>query len=161
MILCKDQPKKPHKINVFGKLCDVPRLQQAYGKSYSFSGTTALAKPIPDYLQKILIYVNNTLNTNFNMLLVNWYRNGEDYIGMHSDDEREIKKNSSIITLSLGATRPFVLKNKKTKERIIIPLINNSILIMKGDCQKTHKHGLPKRKKIKNFRISITFREFI
>ena len=49
---------------------------------------------------------------------------------------------------------------KATKKKQTFLLENNSVFVMGGTCQKTHKHGLPKRKKVKDYRISLTFREF-
>ena len=130
------RPDKPHKIKIFGKLIDTPRLQQSYGRDYKFSGTVSRGLPIPELLKPLMAYLNKRLGSRFNMLLVNWYRNGNDYIGMHSDDEKQVKTGSSVVTVSFGVTRDFVLKNKTTKERIVIPVKNNSVLIMKPGCQK-------------------------
>ncbi len=94
------------------------------------------------------------------MLLINWYRDGNDYIGMHSDDEKQMKAETPVATVSLGTQRDFFLVEKKTKKKQVFKLENNSVFVMGGTCQKTHKHGLPKRKKIKTYRISLTFREF-
>lgn len=155
------RPARPHQIKFFGKLIDTPRLQQAYGKDYKFSGTVSRGIPIPAFLKPLMSYLNDRLGVNTNMLLVNWYRDGDDYISMHSDDEKQVKANTPVITVSFGATRDFVLKNKTTKERIVVPVENNSVLVMKPGCQQTHTHGVPVRKKVKNYRISVTLREFI
>ena len=156
------RPNKPSKVKVFGKEYETPRLQRAYGKSYAFSGSIAQASdPIPEMFSEIVNFLNQRYLRNFNMLLINWYRDGNDYISMHSDDEKQIKENSPIVTISLGHTRDFVLKDNLTNERNVFNLENNSILTMGGTCQKTHKHGVPKRTKISDYRISLTFREFI
>ena len=155
------RPARPHQIKFFGKLIDTPRLQQAYGKDYKFSGTVSRGLPIPQFLRPLMSYLNKRLGVHTNMLLVNWYRDGEDYIGMHSDDEKQVKPGTPVITVSFGVTRDFVLKNKTTKERIVMPVENNSVLVMKPGCQQTHTHGVPKRKRVKDYRISVTLREFI
>lgn len=156
------RPENPHEIKIYGKLIKTPRLQKAYGKDYKFSGTTSISDPMPPQIFDNLIeFLNNKYNSKFNMLLINWYRNGEDYIGYHADDERQIIPNSSILTVSLGVTRDFILKNKETKEKIIYDLESNSVLAMHGTCQKTHKHSVPKRIRVKDYRISITLRQFI
>lgn len=154
------KPDKPHTIFIFGKKFDTPRLQQAYGKDYAFSGNTSKALPIPNIFLPLLKFMSDKYNTNFNMLLINWYRDGNDYIGMHSDDEKQISTNTPIITVSLGVTRDFVLQNKSNMKKDIFKVYDNSVLVMK-DCQKTHKHGVPKRTKITESRISITLRSFI
>ena len=155
------KPDAPSKVKVFGKEYNTPRLQRAYGKSYSFSGSVAEAtEPIPEMFMKIVDFLNKRYHRNFNMMLINWYRDGNDYIGMHSDDEKQLKENSPVVTISLGVERDFVLKNMETNERNVYNLENNSVLTMGGTCQKTHKHGLPVRKKVTDYRISLTFREF-
>ena len=155
------RPEHPHQIKIFGKLIYTPRLQQAYGKDYMFSGTVSRALPIPEFLKPLIVYLNKRLSIETNMVLINWYRDGTDYIGMHSDDEKQIKPNTQVITASFGVTRDFVLRNKTTKERVVIPVENNSVLVMKSGCQKTHTHGVPKRKRVKDYRISLTLREFV
>jgi len=155
------RPAEQHIIKVFGKEVKSPRLQKTYGKDYKFSGKVLESEPMPDMFNIIINYMNQKYNRQFNMLLINWYRDGEDYIGMHSDDERQFTVDSPVITITLGVTRPFILKNKFTNEKKTINVENNTALVMGGTCQITHKHGLPKRKKIKDSRISITIREFI
>jgi len=155
------RPPKAHKIRVFGKEHYTPRLQQAYGRDYPFSGTTARSGgPIPLIFQNLLVYLSKKHSANFNMMLINWYRDGNDYIGMHSDDESHMKADTPVVTVSLGAERDFFLVEKATKKKQTFLLENNSVFVMGGTCQKTHKHGLPKRKKVKDYRISLTFREF-
>lgn len=155
------KPSEAHKIRVFGKEHFTPRLQQAYGRDYPFSGTIShSAGSIPAIFQNLLVYLNNKYSSKFNMMLINWYRDGEDYIGMHSDDESQMKVDTPVVTVSVGAERDFFLVEKTTKKKQIFRLENNSVFVMGGTCQKTHKHGLPKRKKVKNYRISLTFREF-
>ena len=70
------------------------------------------------------------------MMLINWYRNGNDYIGMHSDDEKQLKENSPVVTISLGVERDFILKNIETKEKSVYNLENNSVLTMGGTAKK-------------------------
>ena len=155
------RPDLPSKVKVFGKEYNTPRLQRAYGKSYSFSGSVAEAvEPIPEMFQELIDFLNKRYHRNFNMMLINWYRNGKDNIGFHSDDEKQIKKHSPVVTISLGVDRDFVLKNIKTGEKNVYNLKNNQAFTMGGTCQETHKHCLPVRKKITDYRISLTFREF-
>ena len=138
-----------------------PRLQQTQGKSYTFSGTTLKSNSeIDPIFNNVISYLNEELNANFNMILINWYRDGNDYIGYHSDDESQLKKNSKIVIISLGVTRDFYFKHKKTKEIIKYKLEPNSVIVMSNNCQKEFQHSLPKRTKIKDYRISITLREF-
>jgi alkylated DNA repair dioxygenase AlkB len=80
-------------------------------------------------------------------------------MGWHSDDEKEIVANSSIASLSLGATRKFSFKHKQSKEIVSINLENGSLLEMKGSIQKNWWHALPKTTKVLAPRINLTFRQ--
>jgi alkylated DNA repair dioxygenase AlkB len=82
-------------------------------------------------------------------------------MGWHSDNEKEIKPNSSIASVSIGIERKFSFKNKLSKETIAVQLENGSLLEMKGAIQKHWLHALPKSKKITQPRINLTFRQFL
>ena len=153
------KPETRGKVTVFNKTFDTPRFQQSYGIDYAFSGNVAKALHIPKIFNKYLDFFSNKYNVNFNMILVNWYENGDHYIGMHSDDEKQMIPYSPVITISLGETRKFKIQDKKTKEITTFEFKNNEFITMGGTFQKTHKHGVPKQKN-KNGRISITMRAF-
>ena len=93
--------------------------------------------------------------------MLNLYHDGNEGMGWHSDDEKEILPNSSIASLSLGAARKFSFKHKSTKETISLLLENGSLLEMKGAIQKNWLHELPKTKKINTARINLTFRQMV
>ena len=154
-------PKNKAKVIIYGKEMKTPRWQQSYGRSYKFSGTVNESLKIPKIIEQYIDWANKNDKSEgkFNMALVNWYENGEHYIGYHSDDEKQLIPNSPIYCFSFGVERDFILKNKKTNDKKIITLENKSLIIMGGTCQKTHKHSLPIRKKIKKKRISITLRK--
>lgn len=155
------KPEKKHKIYIGGKYIDQPRYSQSYGKDYIYSNTISKSLPFTENLTKYVIYANN-MGNNYNMALVNWYENGNSYIGWHSDNEKQIKKQSSIMSITFGAERDFQIREKTNKKnKINIKLENNSYLIMGGDFQKEFQHQLPKRLKCKEKRINITLREFI
>ena len=96
----------------------------------------------------------------YRQLLVNWYGNGEDYIGAHSDNERGLKENSAIYSFSSGQERDFVIKSNDGTYRRIFNMSNNSLIIMGGEMQKHYKHSVPKRsiKKCGETRINMTMR---
>ena len=154
------RPSHPHEVLVCGKKHLTPRLVQSYGYDYKFSGTVAKSQEIPEIFTNLLVYCSNKYKRNFNQILVNWYRDGKDNIGFHSDDEDQLVDGAEIITVSLGATRDFILKDKKSKCKTVIEASNNMMIVMGGTCQKTHQHSVPKRLRVKEYRISITLREF-
>jgi alkylated DNA repair dioxygenase AlkB len=128
------------------------------GVSYTYSGVTHPALPWPDYLLDIRQRVEEAADALFNSLLLNYYRHGDDSIGYHSDDEKELGSNPIVPSLSLGAARQFVLRHTRTKERLAIDLTHGSLLIMAGTTQHHWKHAVPKTKKPVGERINLTFR---
>jgi len=144
------RPQSPHIVKIYGRTLETPRLQAAFGRDYAFSGTIARAQPIPPLLLPLMDFLNDRYNCNLNMALINWYRDGNDYISPHSDDETQIKPNTPIITVSL-----------KNLERVVLRHGSNQVITMFPGCQQVYKHGVPKRKGVRGYRISLTFREFI
>lgn len=182
------KPEKRGQVKIMGKLVDVPRFQQSYGKGYWFSGLQHEALPIPDIVQGYLDRMNTTEYMRiyglgeFNEALLNWYPDASQYIGAHSDDENDMKlgPNGESIVVSMtfqegDVPRTFRMKPKaklgKTKEergtlgkeRVDIDMPNGLVLVMGGLCQKTHTHQVPKAPKSKSDvgrRINLTFRQF-
>jgi alkylated DNA repair dioxygenase AlkB len=154
------KPSERGKVIVFNKEYDVPRWQQSFGQDYFFSGIDHKASEITHpYLLKLLSFVQKHSGKNYQQMLINWYMNGSEYISAHSDSEKQLVKNSSIYSFSFGATRDFVITSKSDKDyRLIIPLKNNTLIIMGGETQKYYKHGVPKRLKVKDPRINVTMR---
>lgn len=106
---------------------------------------------------------DNPVLKEYQQLLINWYQDGDHYIGPHSDDESQLVKNSAIYSFSFGQTRDFVIKSKELDYKMVLELTNNSLIIMGGEIQKYYTHQVPKRsiKKCPNRRINITSRLFI
>lgn len=164
--MCKGLDWKSHTLKIQGKEIPVPRLIAWYGEvNYKYSGITHYAQPMPDfieYVKKVLEKLcSEKLNkkVTFNSVLLNLYRNGSDSISFHSDDERELDEEAIIASISLGATRKFIFKNKensKLKEEIL--LTDGHCLIMYGETQKHWLHGIPKEPEIQEERINLTFR---
>lgn len=105
-------------------------------------------------------FVQTISNERFNSVLLNYYRNQNDRMGFHSDDERELGPAPSIASVSLGATRTFVLKHKNRTDLkpIRIELPTGSLLLMRGTTQKNWKHGIDKQAKPCGPRVNLTFR---
>ena len=96
-----------------------------------------------------------------NSWLLNYYPTGEDGMGWHADNEKELGINPVIASLSLGAERKFSLKHIETKEKVDLQLVNGSLLVMSGVIQHHWKHSLPKTKKVNIPRMNLTFRNII
>jgi alkylated DNA repair dioxygenase AlkB len=102
--------------------------------------------------------VETMTGAKYNACLLNLYHEGEEGMGWHQDNEKEIVEGSSIASLSFGAVRKFAFKHAKTNERLDIELAHGSLLDMKGTIQQHWYHSLPKTTRIKQMRINLTFR---
>ena len=146
---------------IFGKHYITRRKTAWYGDrpfNYTYSKIKRTALPWTDELLEIKHIVENNESTKFNSCLLNLYHDGDDGMGWHSDNEKELKKNSVIASVSLGAERKFSFKHKKNKENTDLILGNGSLLVMKEQIQTHWMHQLPKSKKISEPRINLTFR---
>ncbi|MCB7480912.1 alpha-ketoglutarate-dependent dioxygenase AlkB family protein [Christiangramia sediminis] len=155
---------KQDKIKLFGKDILQPRLTTLFGekgKTYKYSGLEMSPISFPDELNELKIKVEKKISgIKFNVCLANLYRDGNDSMGWHADDEKELGVKPVIASVSLGAERIFHLKHKKDPTvRHKIRLQHGSLLIMKGKTQEFWKHQLPKTKKIVSPRINLTFRK--
>ena len=152
-------------ITVFGKTYKQPRLTALFGEknqSYSYSNIVMHPKPFSDALQRIKDKVEFISNQNFNTLLVNLYRDGNDSNGWHADNEKELGENPVIASVSFGEVRPFHFKHRTLKDqRHKLALKHGSLLIMKGEMQHYWLHQIAKTKKQIKPRINLTFRKLI
>jgi alkylated DNA repair dioxygenase AlkB len=160
--LRKNIPWQQDQITVYGKKHLQPRLTALYGnegKPYSYSNIVMQPHHWTLTLQKIKSLVENVSDTSFTTVLLNYYRDGSDSNGWHSDNEKELGTNPVIASLSLGAERNFQLKHNfdPTQKKNII-LENGSLLLMKGTTQHFWKHQVPKTTKPIGARINLTFR---
>ena len=146
---------------IFGKHYITRRKTAWYGDrpfNYTYSKIKRTALPWTNELLEIKNIVENNESTKFNSCLLNFYHDGDDGMGWHSDNEKELIKNGVIASISLGAERKFSFKHKKNKEKIDLILGNGSLLVMKEQIQTHWNHQLPKSKKIREPRINLTFR---
>jgi alkylated DNA repair dioxygenase AlkB len=148
-------------VTLFGKFIQLSREVAFYGDkglTYKYSGRLKTAFNWTSILEQIKMLIESHTGLSFNACLLNYYHNGTEGMGWHSDNEKELVENAAIASLSLGDSRDFVLKHKTTGQNVRIHLENGSLLIMKGAIQKYWLHALPKTKKSKHPRINLTFR---
>ena len=164
--LTNDIKWKREKIRMWGKEIVTKKRIAWYadeGKSYTYSGSTFHPDQWNELLLEIKKYVEQYMNFQFNSVLLNEYPNGKVGMGWHSDDERELGIDPIIASLSFGANRDFIFKHKTDKsfENIKIHLKSGSLLLMLGSTQHHWKHSLPKRLKVREPRINLTFRKIL
>lgn len=150
------------RVVMFGKEIITKRKVAFYSDNsiaYRYSSKTKIGLPWNDTLIALKNIAESITKETYNACLLNLYHNGEESMGWHSDNEKEIVANSSIASLSIGAARKFSFKHKVTKETISIQLENGSLLEMKGTIQSHWWHALTKSKKVTEPRINLTFRK--
>lgn len=157
-------PWQQYQVRVFGKWQNQPRLTALYGNhglAYTYSGLRLEAIPWTPPMAELKKGIENACEAEFNTALLNFYRDGRDSMGWHSDDEASLGKNPLIASLSLGAERKFMLRHKSDRQqKKSFSLRHGSLLLMGGALQHHWQHQLPKAKEAAP-RINLTFRKLV
>ena len=152
-------------IVVYGKSYRVPRLSAWYaddGKCYEYSGLKKTGVPWLPILQQLKLEIQQVAKSSFNSVLANLYRDQNDGVGWHADDEPVLGRQPVIASLSLGQNRMFQLKHNQDKSlKQNIELTHGSLLIMQGKTQHYWQHQVPKSKQPMSERINLTFRNVV
>lgn len=156
---------KQESVVIYGQRHLLPRLQSWIGdpqQTYQYSGQVFHPSACPPTVRMLLNTMNQLLPYEFNSVLANYYRDGNDSMGWHSDNEKELGASPVIASLSFGISRDFaVRKAGDSKQHLVLPLNAGSLLIMKAGMQSRWQHALPKRKRITAGRINLTFRKMV
>ncbi|MDI1477592.1 alpha-ketoglutarate-dependent dioxygenase AlkB [Polyangium sp. y55x31] len=159
--LLAEVPFRQETIRLFGKSILQPRLSAWHGDpgaAYTYSGLSLKPNPWTPALSALRARVEAAAGCTFNSVLVNHYRDGDDSMGKHADDEPELGENPVIASLSLGAKRRFVLEpKKKGGEKVTLLLGEGNLLVMAGTTQHHYRHGVPKQAGL-GARMNLTFR---
>ncbi len=148
-------------ITLFGRRVLTPRLSCWMGDAnavYRYSNTTFTPEPWTQPVLELRKRLHSALGIRFNSVLLNYYRNGSDAMGWHSDDEPELGVQPLIASLSLGGERRFLLRRRQGGKSTALRLANGSLLVMQGDTQKFYQHSLPRTAKPVQPRLNLTFR---
>ncbi len=153
---------KQDKIMMYGKELPLPRLSAWYGdnnKPYTYSGITLNPLPWTDELLLIKEKIEVEAKVKFSSVLINRYRDGQDYVGWHTDAEKELGKNPIIGSVNFGATRKFQLRRiDDHKEKFEVELKHGTFLVMGGTTQHFWQHQVPKTTLKIGERLNLTFR---
>ncbi len=152
-----------HRLTLFGRERLTPRLCAWYGDAdarYGYSGQTLEPLPWAVPLAALRQRLEAALGLTFNSVLANLYRDGADSMGWHSDDEASLGPQPVIASLSLGATRRFVLRHRHRRDlqTLTLPLEHGALLVMAGATQHHWHHAVPKTHRPVGARINLTFR---
>jgi alkylated DNA repair dioxygenase AlkB len=164
--LVAEVPWRAQEVMVWGRKVPQPRLTAWYGDSganYAYSGIRLQPQPWTPLMLDIRSRIEEAVSATFNSVLLNYYRDNNDSIGFHSDDEPELGGRPVIASLSLGEARTFVLKHKRLREAkpVRLRLASGSLLLMAGDTQRYWRHGVPKESRHCGPRVNLTFRRII
>ena len=150
---------------MFGKQILQPRLTALYGDPkvpYGYSGIAMQAQPFTKELEIIKQRLQDFTQHEFTHVLCNYYRDGQDSMGWHRDNEAVLGQNPKIASLTFGASRSFQMRPYTAKEpKIDLELSHGSLLLMEGASQHHWEHQLPKTKKVQQPRINLTFRKLL
>jgi len=116
--LIDEVPWRAENIVVWGKTYPQPRLIAWYGDvgmNYTYSGIQLVPLPWTPMLLDIKSRVEAATHTDFNSVLLNYYRDEQDSMGLHSDDEPELGERPILASISLGEERIFILRHKRAK----------------------------------------------
>lgn len=146
-------------ITLWGKRHLQPRLTAWHGDArYSYSGLDLAPLPFTPLLHQVKAAVESASGHTFNSVLLNYYRDGRDSMGMHSDDEPELGRNPVIASVSFGAVRTFILRHKQSRQTVKLDLASGSMLLMRGTTQHFWLHGINKTARVTGPRVNLTFR---
>jgi alkylated DNA repair dioxygenase AlkB len=148
-------------IILFGRKIKCPRLTAFYGEKnicYRYSGKVHHPQKWLQELANIRERLRKEFGFQFNSVLCNYYQDHNDYMGWHSDNERELGQHPIIASLTLGASRTFQFRHKKLRTIINTELMNGSLLLMQAETQQAWQHRLPATKHACAPRINLTFR---
>lgn len=160
--LLNDVPWKQEPIVIFGKQIMQPRLTAFYGdlgKDYGYSGIRMASHFWTPELSEIKQKIEKVSGVAFSGALLNYYRDGNDSMGWHRDNEKELGKRRVIGSVSFGASRIFQFRAYATKKSLqSLRLAHGSFILMRGESQQCWEHRVPKEPKVNSGRVNITFR---
>jgi alkylated DNA repair dioxygenase AlkB len=160
--LTEKVPWQQEPIKMFGKEVMQPRLTCWFsdpGLNYSYSGITMKSHHWISPLPEIKSRIETLAGVKFTGALLNYYRDGQDSMGWHRDNEKELGRNPVIGSVSLGGTRIFQFRDHLTKKKLVsLELTNGSFLLMSGESQQFWEHRIPKKSGSAVPRLNITFR---
>jgi alkylated DNA repair dioxygenase AlkB len=149
-------------IVIFGERRRVPRLVAWHGDpgtAYTYSGTTHEPLPWTPELRRVRHRAEELTGHRYNSVLLNLYRDGRDGMGWHADDEPELGREPVIASVSLGETRRFKLRHRRSRiAASALDLAHGDLLLMAGVTQHHYLHAVPKTAKPVGERVNLTFR---
>jgi alkylated DNA repair dioxygenase AlkB len=151
-------------IRLFGREVMQPRLicwQSDPGLTYTYSGLSLRPSCWHPALEGLRSRLQLEWGLEFNSVLGNAYRDGQDSMGWHADDEPELGQDPVIASVSLGAARNFRWREKIGKRSGGMILESGSLLVLSAAFQQRFQHSIPKTARKTDLRINLTFRKIL
>lgn len=161
--IIRDNQWEQQTLLMYGKFVEEPRLSTWHsdGQIYSYSGRPRHPQPWTPELISLREKCEQHTNHTFNGVLVNFYRDGNDHLGWHSDDELVNGPEPLIASLSLGTERRFDMRHRESGEVVSTMLSHGSLLVMSGLSQRCWEHRVPKMSRLVDPRVNLTFRRLL
>lgn len=149
-----------HVFTIFGRTVPMPRRIQLYGPhGYDYSGVHHPPRPLLPRLERLRARVEAAAGLPFNSVLCNLYRDGADSMGWHRDDDYPHGGQALVASLSLGATRRFLLKPRRGRHPSVgLDLAAGDLLLIDGEARTDWVHSLPRTSRPVGPRVNLTFR---
>jgi alkylated DNA repair dioxygenase AlkB len=142
-----------------GKTVLQPRLMAWAGSlPYLYSGQVLEPRAMHPIIASLGQRLSQELEVELNHVVINHYRDGRDRVGFHADDEPELGYEPVIASVSLGASRNFVMRSKYKRRKWSKRLRHGSLLVMGGRCQHRWYHGVPSEPSVTAPRLNLTYR---
>ena len=136
-------------------------LATAPDMEYAYSGLKLMPTLFPPALEALRTQLVAGLASDLPTCLINVYRNGHDSVGQHSDNERVLGDDPTIVSVSIGASRTFRLMHRYSKRKIDVRLADGDVLVMAGATQRRWLHEIPKEPRVTERRVNLTFRPYV
>lgn len=164
--LLAELPWQQRHVRLFGREIPEPRLTDWSadpGVRYRYSGIVLGESPWHPTVDALRHTLSTQCGVAFNSVLANHYRDGQDAMGWHADDEPELGPEPVIASLSLGATRRLELRHRHRRDlpTCRLELASGALLVMAGRTQHDWQHRIPRERGIAAPRINLTFRRII
>ncbi|MCW2668802.1 MAG: putative alkylated repair protein [Frankiales bacterium] len=114
---------------------------------------------LPASLEQLQLAVSRRYGVEFDSCLVNLYRDGNDAVAWHGDTVRKTLRNPLVVTVSLGASRRFLVRRRGGG-----PVLKEyapgqgDLMVMGGAMQHDYEHTVPRQKNASGARMSVTMR---
>lgn len=147
--LAEGVPWSHYKRWMYDRVVDDPRL------SYWCRDARVLGEPP-------LVDIQAALEERYGRALVgpglNYYRDGRDSVAFHADRELRHLDDTLVAIVTMGATRPFLVRPKGGGRSMDLRPASGDLLVMGGACQAYFEHAVPKSASVSGARISASWR---